>query len=162
MFACLMVETCWNCAWRKMGYKNNWSTSWPVGMQRRQVYVPILETLEILLQNESISSQVIICSYISSFMSCLIPQKSMIRLYMYRIAGNFDGGKYWRIWRLVVIRRNFPFDIFNCITNTGCLRDYPSIFPHESSEWSQSVNIYPFQNFPLYGSSFSYWILHGY
>ena len=39
------------------------------------------------------------------------------------------------------------------MANTGCLRDYPSIFPQSTSEWSQTVNISPRQNFPLYGIS---------
>ena len=47
----------------------------------------------------------------------------------YHIAGNFDGGKYWRIWHLASNPSKFSLSIFfNCIAKTGCLRDYPSIF----------------------------------
>ena len=77
----------------------------------------------------------------------------------YHIAGNFDGGKFWRIWRLASDPSKFSPSIFsiqfNCMANTGCLRDYPSIFPPSTSEWSQSVNISPRQNFPLYGNCIS-------
>ena len=47
------------------------------------------------------------------------------KAFIYRIAGNFDGFDAYL--------SKFSLSIFsiqlNCIANTGCLRDYPSIFP---------------------------------
>ena len=53
----------------------------------------------------------------------------------YCIAGNFDGGN-------IDDPSKFSLSIFlNCIANTGCLRDYSSLFLNEAN-----LNIFP-QNF---------------
>ena len=61
-----------------------------------------------------------------------------------------------KFWRLASDPSKFSLSIFsiqfNCIANTGCLRDYPSIFPPSTSEWSQlqSVKISRYTVCPWY------------
>ena len=64
-------------------------------------------------------------------------------LYNYRIAGNFDGGKYWRFWRFQPDRQNLTRQIFKAIQRLVKDCDHPSkYFP--SNIWKVSVR----QNFP--------------
>ena len=57
----------------------------------------------------------------------------------YCIVGNFDGGN-------IDDSSKFSLSIFfNCMANTGCLRDYSSIFPHQFLN-EANLNIFP-QNF---------------
>ena len=61
----------------------------------------------------------------------------------YRIAGNFDGGKYWRFWRFQPDRQNLTRQIFKAIQRLVKDCDHPSkYFP--SNIWKVSVR----QNFP--------------
>ena len=47
----------------------------------------------------------------------------------YRIAQNFDEGKYCRIWCSASNPSKFSLSILSdCRANTGCLRDYPLTF----------------------------------
>ena len=101
--------------------------------------------------------------YIQNFMvrlfindKCMHMSQANITKYWYYIQIPYSW-KFWWIWRLASDPSKFSlsstFSIqFNCIANTGCLRDYPSIFPRSTSEWSRSINIFPRQNFPLYGT----------
>ena len=67
----------------------------------------------------------------------------------YRIAANYDRGKYWRFWRFQPDYQNLTRQIFKAIQRLVKDCDHPSkYFP--SNIWKVSVR----QNFPLYGISY--------
>ena len=70
---------------------------------------------------------------------------------VYRIAQNFDRGKFWRFWCFPA--RPSKFNPSNCSLTIQCLqvygeRQWPSV---KIFEESVSVKISPHQNFTLYG-----------
>ena len=63
-------------------------------------------------------------------------------------------GEYWWIWCLASNLLKFFLSVFsNCMANTGCLRDYPSILSLPNI-WMKPCNLihqyFPHQNFVLY------------
>ena len=65
---------------------------------------------------------------------------------IYRIAGNFDGGKYWCFWRFQPDRQNLTRQIFKAIQRLVKDCNHSSKY-FLSNIWKASVR----QNFPLYG-----------